>query len=120
MCLESSHTQVSVSAPSHSHNTAQTHKGIHATVTVKPPAIFLLSHDMFSSSSSGWANENDMRMVDVKPDEYALTHTIKTKGGDNTIVNKLYGKVLICPDATLSPVYVNVRSSSASMHTVGD
>ncbi|XP_040006834.1 lipocalin isoform X2 [Xiphias gladius] len=41
---------------------------------------------------TSWANENDMRMVDVKPDEYALTHTIKTKGGDNTIVNKLYGR----------------------------
>lgn len=35
---------------------------------------------------------NDMRVVDVKYDEYALIHTIKTKGSDVTVVNKLYGK----------------------------
>lgn len=36
-----------------------------------------------------------MRMVDVKYDEYAVIHTIKTKGGVITVVNKLYGKVII-------------------------
>jgi len=41
---------------------------------------------------TSWGNENDMRMVDIKYDEYALTHTIKTKGGDPTVVNKLYGR----------------------------
>ncbi|XP_029304264.1 lipocalin isoform X2 [Cottoperca gobio] len=39
-----------------------------------------------------WGNMNDMCMVDVKYDEYALTHTIKTKGSDPTVVNKLYGR----------------------------
>ncbi|XP_041807637.1 lipocalin isoform X2 [Chelmon rostratus] len=41
---------------------------------------------------TSWGNENDMRVVDVKYDEYALIHTIKTKGGDVTVVNKLYGR----------------------------
>ncbi|XP_044226253.1 lipocalin-like isoform X2 [Thunnus albacares] len=41
---------------------------------------------------TSWGNENDMRMVEIKYDEYALTHTIKTKGGDPTVVNKLYGR----------------------------
>ncbi|CAK6953791.1 lipocalin-like isoform X2 [Scomber scombrus] len=43
---------------------------------------------------TSWGNENDMRMVDVKYNEYALTHTIKTKGGDPTVVNKLYGRTV--------------------------
>ncbi|KAI3373614.1 hypothetical protein L3Q82_022212, partial [Scortum barcoo] len=41
---------------------------------------------------TSWGNMNDMRMIDVKYDEYALTHTIKTKGGVPTTVNKLYGR----------------------------
>ena len=40
-----------------------------------------------------------MSMVDVKYDEYALIHTIKSKATDPTVVNKLYGKVLISFDA---------------------
>ncbi|KAF3840882.1 hypothetical protein F7725_006744 [Dissostichus mawsoni] len=40
----------------------------------------------------GTAIVNDMSMVDVKYDEYALTHTIKTKGSDPTVVTKLYGR----------------------------
>lgn len=55
---------------------------------------------------------NDMRMVDVKYDEYALIHTIKTKGNDVTVVNKLYGKVVICCDATRS-VRSTVRARAA-------
>ncbi|XP_029375377.1 lipocalin [Echeneis naucrates] len=46
----------------------------------------------FTYTSERWGNQNYMSMVDVKYDEYALTHTIKTKGSDNTIVNKLYGR----------------------------
>ncbi|XP_042287039.1 lipocalin-like isoform X1 [Thunnus thynnus] len=46
----------------------------------------------FTYTSERWGNENDMRMVEIKYDEYALTHTIKTKGGDPTVVNKLYGR----------------------------
>ncbi|XP_034539908.1 lipocalin isoform X2 [Notolabrus celidotus] len=41
---------------------------------------------------SSWDNQNDMRMVEVKYDEYALAHTIKSNAGDNTVVNKLYGR----------------------------
>lgn len=46
----------------------------------------------FTYASERWGNMNDMRMVDVKYDEYALIHTIKTKGSDVTVVNKLYGR----------------------------
>ncbi|XP_030648751.1 lipocalin [Chanos chanos] len=46
----------------------------------------------FAFRSERWNNDNDMRVVDVKYDEYALIHTIKTKGGDTTILNKLYGR----------------------------
>ncbi len=70
--------------------------------TVKS-STFLLSHDLFVVlPSSGWGNVNDMRMVDVKYDEYALSHTIKTKDGVDTVVNKLYGKFIICICYTLS------------------
>ncbi|XP_060910767.1 palmitoyltransferase ZDHHC23-A-like [Labrus mixtus] len=41
---------------------------------------------------SSWGNQNDMRVVEVNYDQYALTHTIKTKAGDNAVVNKLYGR----------------------------
>ncbi|KAM8835695.1 lipocalin isoform 2-T2 [Synchiropus picturatus] len=41
---------------------------------------------------TSWENQNEMYMVDIKYDEYALTHTIKTKGGESTVVNKLYGR----------------------------
>ncbi|XP_028277429.1 lipocalin-like [Parambassis ranga] len=46
----------------------------------------------FLYTSERWGNVNDMRMVDVKYDEYALIHTIKTKGDEFTVVNKLYGR----------------------------
>lgn len=46
----------------------------------------------FTYTSERWGNQNDMSMVDVKYDEYALIHTIKTKGSDHTVVNKLYGR----------------------------
>uniref|UniRef100_A0A3B4E5Q1 Lipocalin/cytosolic fatty-acid binding domain-containing protein n=1 Tax=Pygocentrus nattereri TaxID=42514 RepID=A0A3B4E5Q1_PYGNA len=45
---------------------------------------------MFFYSLSGWGNDNDMRMVDVKPDEFVLVHTIKTKG-EGEVLNHLYG-----------------------------
>ncbi|XP_074527963.1 palmitoyltransferase ZDHHC23-A-like [Halichoeres trimaculatus] len=41
---------------------------------------------------SSWDNQNDMRMVEVKYDEYALAHTIKSRAGEDTVVNKLYGR----------------------------
>ncbi|XP_051552394.1 lipocalin-like [Myxocyprinus asiaticus] len=46
----------------------------------------------FSFRSERWESENDMRVVDVKYDEYALIHTIKTKAGSTTLLNKLYGR----------------------------
>uniref|UniRef100_A0AAR2KRW9 Lipocalin/cytosolic fatty-acid binding domain-containing protein n=1 Tax=Pygocentrus nattereri TaxID=42514 RepID=A0AAR2KRW9_PYGNA len=46
----------------------------------------------FTFSSQRWANENDMRMVEVKYDEYSLVHTIKTKAGSSYILNKLYSR----------------------------
>ncbi|MGD1441011.1 lipocalin/fatty-acid binding family protein [Vibrio harveyi] len=39
---------------------------------------------------SVWGNSNDMRVVDAKFDEYAIVHTIKTKGGKSEILNKLH------------------------------
>ncbi|KAM3869204.1 lipocalin-like [Diretmus argenteus] len=48
----------------------------------------------FTFKSERWSNENDMRVVDVKYDEYALIHTIKTKGSVSTVLNKLYGRGL--------------------------
>uniref|UniRef100_A0A8D0AD32 Zgc:153704 n=1 Tax=Sander lucioperca TaxID=283035 RepID=A0A8D0AD32_SANLU len=41
---------------------------------------------------TSWGNINDMCMVDVKYDEYALTHIIKNMGNVPTVVNKLYGR----------------------------
>ncbi|XP_071754227.2 palmitoyltransferase ZDHHC23-A isoform X1 [Centroberyx gerrardi] len=46
----------------------------------------------FTFKSERWSNDNDMRVVDVKYDEYALIHTIKTKGSVSTVLNKLYGR----------------------------
>ncbi|KAI4891896.1 hypothetical protein NFI96_015855, partial [Prochilodus magdalenae] len=42
--------------------------------------------------SQRWGNDNDMRVVDVKSDEFALVHTIKTKGDVTEVLNKLYGR----------------------------
>uniref|UniRef100_A0A673JVI0 Zgc:153704 n=1 Tax=Sinocyclocheilus rhinocerous TaxID=307959 RepID=A0A673JVI0_9TELE len=46
----------------------------------------------FSFRSERWETENDMRVVDVKYDEYALIHTIKTKADSTMLLNKLYGR----------------------------
>ena len=40
-------------------------------------------------------NDNDMRVVDVKYDEYALIYTLKTNGGISTVLNKLYSKTCL-------------------------
>ncbi|XP_059377071.1 lipocalin-like [Carassius carassius] len=37
-----------------------------------------------------WANSNDMRVVDAKFDEYAIVHTIKTRGKESEFLNKLH------------------------------
>lgn len=73
------------------------------------PSVFL--------PRTGWGNVNDMSMVDVKYDEYALTHTIKTKDSAPTVVNKLYGKVTISRDAT--PCTMNLIFNTV-MHAAAD
>merc|ERR1712035_1274 len=44
----------------------------------------------FTFRSQVWNNENDMRIVDIVYDDYALVHTIKTKDGVSEVLNKLY------------------------------
>uniref|UniRef100_A0A3Q3CCQ0 Zgc:153704 n=1 Tax=Haplochromis burtoni TaxID=8153 RepID=A0A3Q3CCQ0_HAPBU len=46
----------------------------------------------FTYTSRRWGYLSDLRMVDVKYDEYALIHSIKTKGKESYVVNKLYGR----------------------------
>ncbi|CAL8365126.1 unnamed protein product [Lota lota] len=49
----------------------------------------------FMFKSERMDNDNDMRVVDVKYDEYALIYTLKTKGGVSTVLNKLYGRTFL-------------------------
>ncbi|KAM7370018.1 hypothetical protein PAMP_011304 [Pampus punctatissimus] len=46
----------------------------------------------FTFHSQIWNNDNDMRIVDVLYDDYALVHTIKTKNGVSEVLNKLYSR----------------------------
>lgn len=46
----------------------------------------------FTFHSQIWKNENDMRVVDIVYDDYALVHTIKTKDGVSEVLNKLYSR----------------------------
>ncbi|XP_036378230.1 lipocalin-like [Megalops cyprinoides] len=46
----------------------------------------------FTFRSQRWSNDNDMRVVSIKYDEYALIHTIKTKGGVSEVLNKMYSR----------------------------
>ncbi|XP_042366486.1 lipocalin-like [Plectropomus leopardus] len=46
----------------------------------------------FTFHSQVWNNDNDMRIIDVVYDEYALVHTIKTKDGVSEVLNKLYSR----------------------------
>uniref|UniRef100_A0A3Q3JLE9 Uncharacterized protein n=1 Tax=Monopterus albus TaxID=43700 RepID=A0A3Q3JLE9_MONAL len=39
-----------------------------------------------------WNNDNDMRIVEVLYDEYALVYTNKTKDGVSEVLNNLYSK----------------------------
>ncbi|KAM8899543.1 lipocalin [Spinachia spinachia] len=41
---------------------------------------------------TSWKKLNDMCIVDVKYDEYALVHTVRSKDSDPTATNKLYGR----------------------------
>ncbi|XP_020509804.1 lipocalin [Labrus bergylta] len=46
----------------------------------------------YTFHSQLWNNDNDMRIVDVVYDDYALVHTIKTKEGVSEVLNKLYSR----------------------------
>ncbi|XP_017283942.1 prostaglandin D2 synthase b, tandem duplicate 1 isoform X2 [Kryptolebias marmoratus] len=46
----------------------------------------------FTFHSQAWNNDNDMRIVDVVYDNYALTYTIKTKEGVSEVLIKLYSR----------------------------
>ncbi|XP_044032817.1 lipocalin-like [Siniperca chuatsi] len=53
----------------------------------------------FTFHSQVWNNDNDMRIVDVLYDEYAVVHTIKTKDGVSEVLNKLYSRT---PEASVT------------------
>ncbi|KAF3703492.1 Prostaglandin-H2 D-isomerase [Channa argus] len=46
----------------------------------------------YSFHSHIWNNDNDMTIVDVLYDDYALVHTIETKDGVSGVVNKLFSR----------------------------
>ncbi|XP_026219097.1 lipocalin-like [Anabas testudineus] len=46
----------------------------------------------FTFHSQLWGNDNDMQIVDVVYNDYALVHTIKIKNGVTDIVNKLFSR----------------------------
>ncbi|KAM4533322.1 prostaglandin D2 synthase b, tandem duplicate 1 [Odontesthes bonariensis] len=46
----------------------------------------------YTFHSQAWNNDNDMRIVDVVYNDYALVHTIKTKDGMSEVLNKLYSR----------------------------
>lgn len=52
----------------------------------------------FTFHSKIWKNDNDMRIVDVMYEDYALVHTIKTKEGVSEVLNKLYSRTPVVSD----------------------
>jgi len=56
----------------------------------------------FTFRSQIWNNDNDMRIVDVAYEDYALVHTIKTKDGVSEVLNKLYSRTPDCSVALQS------------------
>ncbi|CAN9506160.1 unnamed protein product [Ophioblennius macclurei] len=46
----------------------------------------------FTFRSETWNNENDLRIIDVVYDSFAIVHNIKTKDGVSDIFNKLYSR----------------------------
>lgn len=63
------------------------------------PVITHRSTVLLPTASLG--DGNDMIVVDVKYDEYALVHVVDTKGEHLTVVNKLYGESLVSLSQTL-------------------
>uniref|UniRef100_A0A669EJN4 Zgc:153704 n=1 Tax=Oreochromis niloticus TaxID=8128 RepID=A0A669EJN4_ORENI len=48
----------------------------------------------FTYRSRYWGYVSDLRMVDVKYDEYGLTYSFNTRGNETFVVNRLYGRSL--------------------------
>ncbi|KAL1006588.1 hypothetical protein UPYG_G00074150 [Umbra pygmaea] len=46
----------------------------------------------FTFTSQRWNNENDMRVVAVQYEDFALIHTIKSKDGVSEVLNNLYSR----------------------------
>ncbi|XP_061777942.1 lipocalin-like [Nerophis ophidion] len=46
----------------------------------------------FTFHSQVWNNDNDIRIVDIIYDDFALVHNIKTKDGVSEVVDKLYSR----------------------------
>ncbi|XP_066517684.1 lipocalin-like [Hoplias malabaricus] len=46
----------------------------------------------FTYRSQRWGNDNEMRIADVKYNEYALIYTFKTKAGSSHVLIKLYSR----------------------------
>lgn len=71
------------------------------TLQSRSPVLTHRSAVILPPANSG--NGNDMIVVDVKYDEYALVHVVDTTGEHLTVVNKLYGKPFsvmnICVDS---------------------
>ncbi|XP_004076404.1 lipocalin [Oryzias latipes] len=65
----------------------------------------------FSYFCQRWGSLNDITVVDVKYDEYAVIHTLKTKGDDVYSAVKLYGR---SPDLSAEVLAKFKRVSSAS------
>lgn len=65
---------------------------------------------------SGWGYLSDLRMVDVKYDEYALIHSIKTKGKESYVVNKLYGNMAFISDSTLCSIHFKLFCWSVKLY----
>lgn len=47
---------------------------------------------VFFFAPTVWQDDNDMRIVEVEYDNFALIHTIKTKTSGVQILNNLYSK----------------------------
>ncbi|KAF3703493.1 Lipocalin Precursor [Channa argus] len=53
----------------------------------------------FTFRSQFWNNDNDINIVDVVYDDYALIHTIKTNDGVSEVLNELYSRT---PEASVA------------------
>uniref|UniRef100_A0A3P9DTB4 Lipocalin/cytosolic fatty-acid binding domain-containing protein n=1 Tax=Maylandia zebra TaxID=106582 RepID=A0A3P9DTB4_9CICH len=102
------------------------------TAMITPTADGDLEMSIFHPNGSCWRMNNlakkteipgkfihksaDLRMVDVKYDEYALIHSIKTKGKESYVVNKLYGNMAFISDSTLCSIHFNLFCWSVKLY----